>query len=53
MQELDRLYFRKYAIDPESELDESDIHIDACLSQTLKDNAEQNQPIWNEWFDIE
>jgi len=53
MQELDRLYFRKYAIDPESELDESDIYNDAWLSQTLKENAEQNQSIWNDWFDIE
>ena len=39
MQDLDRLYFKKYAVDPESELEESDIYMDAWLPDAGKVNT--------------
>ena len=53
MQDLDRLYFKKYAIDPESELDESDIYMDAWLLDTGKDNTGFNMLDEADWIELE
>jgi hypothetical protein len=53
MHDLDKLFFRKYAIDPDSELDESDIYIDTFRLDTDKTNSGINTQDENDWLDME
>ena len=53
MRELDILYFKKYAIDPDSELDETDMCIEACLSNQGNAGGEINTMNNFDWMDIE
>jgi hypothetical protein len=52
MKDLDRLYFKKYAVDPESELDESDIYMDSWLIDMDKDKPDFNTLDETDWIEL-
>ena len=53
MQDLDRLYFKKYAIDPESDVDVSDFYMDAWLLDMDKNDSGYNTPDETDWIELD